>query len=208
MCDACPANVRLRRPIHFGRSVSHRRRISGSRCSGRTRISRWAMPTGSPFPRDAASPAHWRGFSRCWPAYRPGFAPPERWSLDAWAERGVLLLNPALTVEIGWPGSHERCGWQALTSQPVALLCRALHPPVFLLWGAKAQSFFASAAARHRVPGAHHPASVLRTSSGGSWRLRIATSWPLQTSSAGGRSIPWPAAWYSPRFVSEGCPSG
>jgi uracil-DNA glycosylase len=76
---------------------------------------------------------------------RPGFEPPVAWSLDGWAEQGVLLLNPVLTVEIGRAGSHESCGWQALTSQIVQYLCRRPSPPVFLLWGGKAQAFFAAA---------------------------------------------------------------
>ena len=76
---------------------------------------------------------------------RPGFEPPEDWSLDGWARQGVLLLNPVLTVEVGRAGSHENCGWQALTCQIVQTLCRQTPPPVFLLWGAKAQSFLAGA---------------------------------------------------------------
>ena len=76
---------------------------------------------------------------------RPGFTPPAVWKLDAWAAQGVLLLNPALTVEIGLTGSHTKVGWQALTSQIVDLLCRQSSPPVFLLWGSKARSFFARA---------------------------------------------------------------
>jgi uracil-DNA glycosylase len=76
---------------------------------------------------------------------RPGFAAPEAWNLDAWAHRGVLLLNPVLTVEIGRAGSHENCGWQALTRQIVESLCARDEMPVFLLWGSKAQSFFAEA---------------------------------------------------------------
>jgi len=73
---------------------------------------------------------------------RPGFRAPESWNLDGWARQGVLLLNPVLTVEVGRAGSHERCGWQALTRQIVEVLCRRADPPVFLLWGSKAQAFF------------------------------------------------------------------
>ena len=76
---------------------------------------------------------------------RPGFVAPAQWRLDAWARQGVLLLNPALTVEVGRAGSHLDCGWQALTSEIVQFLCRSERPPVFLLWGAKAQVFFAAA---------------------------------------------------------------
>lgn len=91
---------------------------------------------------------------------RPGFRPPEVCRLDAWANQGVLLLNPVLTVEVGRAGSHENCGWQALTSQIVEVLCKAAEPPVFLLWGSKAQAFFAGAlpaGAAPRVLKTRHP---------------------------------------------------
>ena len=75
-------------------------------------------------------------------AARPGFTPPERWSLEGWARQGVLLLNPVLTVEVGRSGSHLGCGWQALTREIVAHLCQRDPAPTFLLWGAKAREFF------------------------------------------------------------------
>ena len=85
-------------------------------------------------------------------ADRPGaFAPPEVWALDAWAEQGVLLLNPTLTVEIGRSGSHQSCGWQALTTELVAHLKNRRDPPVFLLWGGKAKVFWDSAGPSGRV---------------------------------------------------------
>lgn len=80
-------------------------------------------------------------------ADRPGaFEPPEVWRLDGWAVRGVLLLNPVLTVEVGATGSHQHCGWQALTIEIVQLLSRRQPSPTFLLWGAKAQALWAAAA--------------------------------------------------------------
>ncbi|CAN5914246.1 uracil-DNA glycosylase [soil metagenome] len=98
---------------------------------------------------------------------KPGFSPPEVWKLDDWASRGVLLLNPTLTVEVGEAGSHLQCGWQALTSQIVAHLCErqssagaAVDPPVFLLWGGKAADFFSRAkpaGAEPRVLATRHP---------------------------------------------------
>ena len=84
---------------------------------------------------------------------QPGFRPPDVWKLDDWAERGVLLLNPTLSVEIGAAGSHLKCGWQALTAQIVACLCQRnppAEPPVFLLWGGQATDLFA----RAKPPGA------------------------------------------------------
>jgi uracil-DNA glycosylase len=78
---------------------------------------------------------------------RPGrFQAPACWNLDAWAAQGVLLLNPVLSVELGHSGSHMKCGWQALTLEIVQMLSRRQPPPVFLLWGAKAQDFFDEAA--------------------------------------------------------------
>ena len=75
-------------------------------------------------------------------ADRPGWTPPDHWGLDPWARQGVLLLNPTLTVEVGAAGSHLGCGWQTLTSDIVAALCKRSPAPVFLLWGKPANAFF------------------------------------------------------------------
>jgi uracil-DNA glycosylase len=90
-------------------------------------------------------------------ADRPGWRRPEVWKLDPWAARGVLLLNPVLTVEVGAAGAHMNCGWQALTSEIVEILCRQARQPAFLLWGKPANAFFDAA----RLPGAEPP--VFRT---------------------------------------------
>ena len=104
---------------------------------------------------------------------RPGFVPPPRWNLDGWARQGVLLLNPTLTVEVGVTGSHLDCGWQALTSQIVVVLSRLGVPPVFMLWGGKAQAFFGRArpaGARVRTLMTRHPSYDIKRQfmSGGS----------------------------------------
>jgi uracil-DNA glycosylase len=90
-------------------------------------------------------------------ADRPGWQRPAAWKLDGWAAQGVLLLNPVLTVEVAAAGSHLHCGWQALTSQIVQILCRRMPPPTFLLWGKPANAFFDAAC----PPGVAPP--VLRT---------------------------------------------
>lgn len=98
-------------------------------------------------------------------ADRPGWKPPAEWKLDVWARQGVLLLNPALTVEVGQAGSHLNVGWLALTSEIVSLLCREAVPPTFLLWGGKAQSFFAKAVPQGlspRVLVTRHPSYDIR----------------------------------------------
>ncbi len=61
-------------------------------------------------------------------------------SLVKWAEQGVMLLNTALTVEAGRPGSHARMGWQSLTDRVCAALAADASPKVFMLWGAQAQA--------------------------------------------------------------------
>ena len=90
-------------------------------------------------------------------ADRPGFVPPATWALDDWAQRGALLLNPTLTVEVGAVGSHMNCGWHALTSQIIKTLCHLSEPPAYLLWGKPANTFFDQS-----KPGAAAP-RVLRT---------------------------------------------
>ena len=91
------------------------------------------------------------------------FRAPEVWKLDDWAARGVLLLNPVLTVEVGRSASHMECGWQALTLEIVKVLSRRNDPPVFFLWGSKAQAFFASAASgRARTLVTRHPSYDLQ----------------------------------------------
>lgn len=59
--------------------------------------------------------------------------------LDAWARRGVLLLNSVLTVESGEPASHAGVGWEEFTDQVVNILNDRSKGLVFLLWGAYAQ---------------------------------------------------------------------
>lgn len=78
-------------------------------------------------------------------------------NLTGWARQGVLLLNNALTVEQGQPGSHQNRGWEPLTDAAVAAVAAREVPTVFLLWGSHAQKKAA------RVPGlAQGPHLVLK----------------------------------------------
>lgn len=67
-----------------------------------------------------------------------GLPIPDHGSLEAWAHRGVLLLNATLTVCEGRAGSHERVGWGMFTDKVIQLVAEE-RDPVFLLWGKKAQ---------------------------------------------------------------------
>jgi len=69
-----------------------------------------------------------------------GQAMPLNGSLEAWARRGVLLLNTCLTVEDGRPASHAKRGWESLTDALLAEVARTAPACVYMLWGAHAQA--------------------------------------------------------------------
>ena len=104
---------------------------------------------GLAFSAGQGKPASLRRIFQVLAEDKPGFVPPPVWKLDAWARQGVLLLNPTLTIEVGRIGSHMECGWQTLTSEIVKIVCERDGPPVFMLWGGKAEGFFEAA----RPPG-------------------------------------------------------
>jgi uracil-DNA glycosylase len=85
-----------------------------------------------------------------------GLATPGHGNLESWARQGVLLLNNALTVEAGKPGSHQNLGWEAITDAAVEAVATRAEPCVFLLWGSHARAKAA------RIPGlVHGPHLVL-----------------------------------------------
>jgi uracil-DNA glycosylase len=95
-----------------------------------------------------------------------GLPPPASGSLLAWAGRGVLLLNTALSVEDGRAASHSKWGWEALTDEIVMTAFRDARPKVFMLWGAHAQSKAPRLAAignRHLVLQCNHPSPLSAT---------------------------------------------
>jgi uracil-DNA glycosylase len=65
---------------------------------------------------------------------------PVEGSLEAWAKRGVLLLNTSLTVEDGQPAAHAKRGWEALTDALLAEVARTAPACVYMLWGGHAQA--------------------------------------------------------------------
>jgi uracil-DNA glycosylase len=69
-----------------------------------------------------------------------GLQPPQSGSLEAWAKRGVLLLNTCLTVEQGQPASHAKRGWESLTDALLTQVARTSPACVYMLWGAHAQA--------------------------------------------------------------------
>ena len=92
-----------------------------------------------------------------------GQPPPRSGHLGAWAARGVLLLNTALSVEDGQPASHSRRGWEVLTDALIAAVAADVSPRVFMLWGAHAQAkapLIAAAGQRHLVLQSNHPSPL------------------------------------------------
>ncbi len=69
-----------------------------------------------------------------------GVTPPEHGDLSAWSERGVMLLNRALTVRPGAPASHSGKGWEEVTGAAIGALAARGGPLVAVLWGRHAQS--------------------------------------------------------------------
>ena len=60
--------------------------------------------------------------------------------LKSWADQGVLLLNSALTVEVGKPGSHSKIGWQDFIFEIVKIINKKENV-VFILWGNDAKKY-------------------------------------------------------------------
>jgi uracil-DNA glycosylase len=68
-----------------------------------------------------------------------GIEPPNHGNLEAWARRGVLLLNAVLTVRAHDANSHKNRGWEQFTDLVIDALDKRTQPVVFALWGAYAQ---------------------------------------------------------------------
>ncbi|UUV18308.1 uracil-DNA glycosylase [Fusobacteria bacterium ZRK30] len=58
----------------------------------------------------------------------------------SWESQGVLLLNTALTVEIGNSGSHIKL-WGNFTEKLIGFIEKKNNNIIFLLWGAKAGKY-------------------------------------------------------------------
>jgi uracil-DNA glycosylase len=90
------------------------------------------------------------------PFQRPGHG-----CLEAWAERGVLLLNAVLSVRAGQAGSHAGKGWEGFTDAIIELLNREREGLVFMLWGSYAQKKGALLdRQRHCILRAPHPSPL------------------------------------------------
>ncbi|MCH2190763.1 MAG: uracil-DNA glycosylase [Gammaproteobacteria bacterium] len=90
-----------------------------------------------------------------------GFEVPSHGNLQAWAERGILLLNSVLTVRQSSAGSHQGQGWEKFTDKIIDLINSNADNVVFLLWGSYAQKKGqAIDRSRHLVLQAPHPSPL------------------------------------------------
>lgn len=65
---------------------------------------------------------------------------PSDGDLTPWFDQGVMLLNRALTVAPGAPGSHRGRGWERVTECAITALAQRGGPLVAVLWGRDAQN--------------------------------------------------------------------
>jgi uracil-DNA glycosylase len=76
--------------------------------------------------------------------------------LSAWADRGVLLLNAALTVRRASPGAHLN-QWSGFTDALIEAIDRKSTPVVFMLWGSSARERCNFIHAPHKTLIRSHP---------------------------------------------------
>ena len=90
-----------------------------------------------------------------------GYEIPGHGDLSNWAEQGVLLLNTVLSVEQDKPKSHDKFGWQTLTSALVEALSSSRSGLVFMLWGNSAKALQEHIADnRHTIIASSHPSPI------------------------------------------------
>ena len=68
-----------------------------------------------------------------------GLPAPSNGDLTPWTERGVLLLNRALTTAPRKPAAHRGKGWEAVTEQAIRALVERGPALVAILWGSDAR---------------------------------------------------------------------
>ena len=84
-------------------------------------------------------------------------------SLEKWEEQGVLLLNSALSCEMGKPGSHALM-WRPFISSFLSNLSTRNTGLVYVLMGSQAQSFEACIVRKNNhIIKCRHPAYYART---------------------------------------------
>ncbi|TVR26072.1 MAG: uracil-DNA glycosylase [Ilumatobacter sp.] len=90
-----------------------------------------------------------------------GIAPPDHGNLEAWARRGVLLLNTTLTVRAGQAASHQGRGWEVFTDRVIRAVNERSERVVFILWGSAARKKGTLVdVSRHAIVASAHPSPL------------------------------------------------
>ncbi len=84
-----------------------------------------------------------------------GLPRPSSGDLTPWTERGVLLLNRALTTAPRRPAAHRGKGWEEVTDQAIRALAARDTPLVAILWGRDARGLRPLLGAVPSVESAH-----------------------------------------------------
>ncbi len=82
-------------------------------------------------------------------------------NLTKWANRGVFLLNTALSVRENLPNSHRNQGWEDFTDSVIKVISNNKNNIVFILWGKNAiarEKFIDSS--RHFIIKSAHPSPL------------------------------------------------
>lgn len=79
--------------------------------------------------------------------------------LTEWAKQGVLLINTALTVFEGQPGSHS-FEWEGFTLSVIQMLNQHPSDLVFMLWGEQAKKLKPLIDPRHLILESSHPSPL------------------------------------------------
>ena len=66
---------------------------------------------------------------------------PPDYTLESWAQQGVLLLNTRLTTEIGKVNAHKNLGWEQIVTDFIQELDKECRYKVYMLWGKDAQAY-------------------------------------------------------------------
>jgi len=95
-------------------------------------------------------------------------------NLEKWAKNGFLLLNTALTVEQGKPGSHKNIGWELIIETTIDALLKKQKPVIFLLWGNDAKQYIPKikSTGNHIYFEAAHPTAELYKENAGFYWCR------------------------------------
>jgi uracil-DNA glycosylase len=108
--------------------------------------------------------------------------------IEYWAKQGVLMLNAALTVEHGKPGSHMKV-WANWTKEVITALNEYSSGVVFCLWGKDAQAFKEQIGNHHIILESEHP--VAANYQGREWNCNHFKQINTHLMGVNGDSIEW-----------------